>query len=44
VVVRLEKLLPVSLDEGIQRRLIDESFSKWLEETVAQQMSTLVRG
>ena len=44
VVVRLEKLLPVSLDEGIQRRLIEENFTKWLEETVAQQMSTFVRG
>ncbi|NMF59303.1 peptidylprolyl isomerase [Pseudanabaena yagii] len=44
VVVRLEKFLPVSLDEGIQRRLIDESFAKWLEENVAQQMATFVRG
>lgn len=44
VVVRLEKLLPASLDESIQRRLIDESFAKWLEENVAQQMTTFVRG
>lgn len=43
VVVRLEKFLPVSLDEFIQRRLIDESFAKWLEENVAQQMATFVR-
>jgi len=44
VVVRLERLLPAILDEGMQRRLIDESFAKWLEENVAQQMSTFVRG
>jgi parvulin-like peptidyl-prolyl isomerase len=41
VLVRLEKLLPASLDETMQQRLIDESFSKWLEETVSQQMQTL---
>jgi len=43
VVVRLEKLLPAILDEAMQRRLIDEGFSKWLEENVAQQMATFVR-
>lgn len=43
VVVRLEKFLPVTLDEAMQRRLIDESFAKWLEENVAQQMATFVR-
>ena len=42
VVVRLEKLLPAILDEAMQRRLIDEGFSKWLEENVAQQMATFV--
>lgn len=41
VLVRLEKLLPVKLDESVQQRLIDESFSKWLEETVIQQITTL---
>jgi parvulin-like peptidyl-prolyl isomerase len=41
VLVRLEKLLPVTLDESMKQRLIDESFAKWLEESVAQQMSTL---
>lgn len=41
VLVRLEKLLPASLDEAMQQRLIDESFTKWLEESVSQQMATL---
>jgi parvulin-like peptidyl-prolyl isomerase len=41
VLVRLEKLLPAKLDESVQQRLIDESFSKWLEEAVSQQISTL---
>ena len=41
VLVRLEKLLPVTLDEAMQQRLIDESFTKWLEESVIQQMATL---
>jgi parvulin-like peptidyl-prolyl isomerase len=40
VLVRLEKLLPVTLDAAIQQRLIDESFTKWLEEAVSQQMAT----
>lgn len=40
VLVRLEKLLPVTLDAAIQQRLIDENFTKWLEETVSQQMAT----
>ncbi len=40
VLVRLEKVLPVTLDEAMQQRLIDESFTKWLEENVAQQMAT----
>jgi parvulin-like peptidyl-prolyl isomerase len=40
VLVRLEKILPVSLDEAMQQRLIDENFSKWLEESVLQQMAT----
>jgi parvulin-like peptidyl-prolyl isomerase len=42
VLVRLEKILPASLDEAMQQRLIDESFSKWLEDSVSQQMATLV--
>ncbi|MDX2256464.1 MAG: peptidylprolyl isomerase [Pseudanabaenaceae cyanobacterium bins.39] len=41
VLVRLEKLLPASLDEAMQQRLIDENFSKWLEDSVSQQMATL---
>ncbi|PZO38658.1 MAG: parvulin peptidyl-prolyl isomerase [Pseudanabaena frigida] len=40
VLVRLEKLLPATLDETIKQRLIDESFTKWLEETVSQQIET----
>jgi len=40
VLVRLEKVLPVSLDEAMQQRLIDEAFAKWLDESVAQQMTT----
>jgi len=40
VLVRLEKVLPVSLDEAMQQRLIDEAFTKWLDESVAQQMTT----
>ncbi len=38
VLVRLEKFLPVKLDLATEQRLIDESFNKWLEETVAQEM------
>ena len=41
VLVRLEKLLPVTLDQPMQQRLIEESFDKWLKESVAQQMATL---
>lgn len=40
VLVRLENLLPAILDQAMQQRLIEESFSKWLEESVAQQMAT----
>jgi parvulin-like peptidyl-prolyl isomerase len=40
VLVRLEKVLPVTLDEAMQQRLIDEAFTKWLDESVAQQMAT----
>ncbi|NUN65291.1 peptidylprolyl isomerase [Pseudanabaena biceps] len=40
VLVRLEKILPVTLDEAMQQRLIEENFSKWLDESVAQQMET----
>lgn len=40
VLVRLETLLPATLDQAMQQRLIEESFSKWLEESVAQQMAT----
>jgi hypothetical protein len=41
VLVRLEKLLSVTLDDAMQQRLIEESFTKWLEESVIQQMATL---
>lgn len=41
VLVRLEKLLAASLDDAMRQRLIDESFSKWLEDAVSQQMKTL---
>jgi len=40
VLVRLENLLPVTLDQAMQQRLIEESFTKWLEESVTQQMAT----
>jgi parvulin-like peptidyl-prolyl isomerase len=40
VLVRLENVLPATLDQAMQQRLIEESFSKWLEESVAQQMAT----
>jgi len=33
-------VLPATLDQAMQQRLIEESFSKWLEESVAQQMAT----
>jgi parvulin-like peptidyl-prolyl isomerase len=42
VLVRLEKVMPVSLDEAMQQRLIDEAFTKWLDESVVQQMATFV--
>ena len=42
VLVRLESLLPAILDQAMQQRLIEESFSKWLEESVAQQMATFI--
>jgi parvulin-like peptidyl-prolyl isomerase len=40
VLIRLENLLPATLDQAMQQRLIEESFTKWLEESVAQQMAT----
>jgi len=40
LLVRLENLLPATLDQAMQQRLIEESFSKWLDESVAQQMAT----
>ncbi len=40
VLIRLEKLLPVSLDEEMQQRLIEENFTQWLEESMSQQMAT----
>ncbi len=42
VLVRLENLLPATLDQSMQQRLIEESFTKWLEESVAQQMATFI--
>ncbi|MEI6064131.1 MAG: peptidylprolyl isomerase [Pseudanabaena sp. ELA748] len=41
VLVKLEKLLPATLDQPMQKRLIEESFDKWLKDGVAQQMATL---
>jgi hypothetical protein len=32
VILRLDKFLPTQLDEGLQRRLLDELFATWLQE------------
>ncbi|MBC6471941.1 MAG: peptidylprolyl isomerase [Hormoscilla sp. GM102CHS1] len=34
VVVRLEKMIPVQLDDGMRRKLMDELFEKWLWEEI----------
>ncbi|AFY73020.1 parvulin-like peptidyl-prolyl isomerase [Synechococcus sp. PCC 7502] len=42
VIVRLEKIIPATLDTNTQQRIIDEKFSQWLEESLNQQMITLI--
>lgn len=39
VIVRLEKFIPVRLDESMQQRLLNELFSSWLKEQLQQQAS-----
>jgi parvulin-like peptidyl-prolyl isomerase len=34
VIVRMEKFIPVQLDDATRQRLIDELFSTWLQEQV----------
>lgn len=36
VIVRMEKLLPTQLDEGMRQRLLNESFSEWMQQRVQQ--------
>lgn len=36
VIVRMEKFLPAQLDEGMQRRMLDELFSTWIQEQSRQ--------
>lgn len=36
LILRLEKFLPVQLDEPIRHRLMDELFEKWLQEQIKQ--------
>ncbi len=36
VIVRLEKFLPVQLDDGVRQRLLNELFNGWLQEQLAQ--------
>ncbi len=38
VIVRVEKWLPATLDEGMRQRLIEELFKKWLEKKAKQNL------
>ncbi|MEQ8956402.1 MAG: peptidylprolyl isomerase [Coleofasciculus sp. C2-GNP5-27] len=39
IVIRLEKFLPVQLDDAMRQRLLDEMFTTWLKEQLRQQIS-----
>ncbi|MEQ8972198.1 MAG: peptidylprolyl isomerase [Coleofasciculus sp. C1-SOL-03] len=39
IVIRLEKFLPVQLDDAMRQRLLDEMFTTWLKEQLQQQIS-----
>lgn len=39
IVIRLEKFLPVQLDDGMRQRLLEEMFTTWLQEQLRQQIS-----
>ncbi len=39
VIIRLEKLIPVKLDEAMQHRLLDELFNIWLKEQIQKEVS-----
>ncbi|MEQ9358976.1 peptidylprolyl isomerase [Coleofasciculus chthonoplastes] len=39
IVIRLEKFLPVQLDDPMRQRLLDEMFTTWLKEQLRQQIS-----
>ncbi|HEY9880253.1 MAG TPA: peptidylprolyl isomerase [Leptolyngbyaceae cyanobacterium] len=41
IVVRLEKFLPVKLDDPTRQRLLDELFGIWLKEEIEKNMGTL---
>jgi parvulin-like peptidyl-prolyl isomerase len=36
VIVRLEKFIPAQMDDGMQQRLLQELFQKWLQEQISQ--------
>jgi len=39
IVIRLEKFLPVQLDDAMRQRLLDEMFTTWVKEQLRQQIS-----
>lgn len=39
IVIRLEKFLPVQLDDAMRQRLLEEMFTTWLQEQLRQQIS-----
>lgn len=39
IIVRLEKFLPVQLDDLMRQRLLDEMFTTWIKEQLQQQIS-----
>lgn len=43
VIVRLENYLSAKLDEPMRQRMLDELFSRWLNEAIQQQVSFLSR-
>lgn len=42
VIVRLEKQIPATLDEGMRARLVEELFRQWLEAQCAQQSVSIL--
>lgn len=39
IIIRLEKFLPVQLDDAMRQRLLDEMFTTWVKEQLRQQIS-----